>query len=141
MSEYDPTAVLEVGALRVRFAPVEHFVPAWAVEVAAPDGARLVFSADTGPCDVLVELARDAGLLLCEATLVEPAFGHLTAAQAGEHAARAGVGRLVLTHVSDELDGERHVAAAIAAFGGPVELASAGAAYDVPVMSRGHAVT
>ena len=58
------------------------------------DGEVLVYSADTGPSEELVQLARGAQVLLSEATWLErPQWAediHLTAAQAGEHAARAG---------------------------------------------------
>ncbi|WP_336920965.1 ribonuclease Z [Aquipuribacter sp. SD81] len=61
---------------------------------------------DTRWCDGAVELARGADLLLCEATYLHrdadlaEGHGHLTARQAGELAAAAGVRRLVLTHFS-----------------------------------------
>jgi ribonuclease BN (tRNA processing enzyme) len=37
----------------------------------------------------------------------------------------------VLTHISDELDGDHALAEARSAFSGPVELARAGAVYEV----------
>ena len=66
-------------------------------------GRVIAYSADTGPTDRLVSLAAGADVLLCEASFTEgpglPADLHLTARQAGEHAARAEVGQLVLTHL------------------------------------------
>src|SRR5208282_3547505 len=71
-------------------------------------GRSLAYSADTGQTGALVELARDAEVLLCEASFAPaddaaaaalPEGLHLTARQAGQHAARAGVGQLVLTHL------------------------------------------
>ena len=84
IDEYDPGAVLNVGPLTVRFARGRHYVPAWAVSVEAPDGARLVYTGDTGPSDAMTEFARGADLLLVEATLRDVADddterGHLTA--------------------------------------------------------------
>jgi ribonuclease BN (tRNA processing enzyme) len=94
-----------------------------------------VFGADHGPSAGLVDFARGADLLLLEATLDHPeADGqrrHLTPAEAGEHAARAGAGRLVLTHRSDELDADAALAAAAGAFDGPVELARPGAVFHL----------
>jgi ribonuclease Z len=63
-------------------------------------GRSLVYSADTGPCPAVEELARGADVLIHEATTREPFFGHTTPRQAGEVAARAGVKRLVLVHFS-----------------------------------------
>jgi ribonuclease BN (tRNA processing enzyme) len=131
--EYDPAAPLELGALRLRFQLVPHYVPSYAVEVRA-DGRRLVFSADCGPNDELVELARGANLLLIEATVEEPDLesnAHLTAEQAGEIGRRAGVERLVVTHFSDQLDVARLRARAEEAFGRGVELAAEGGSFEV----------
>lgn len=135
VTEYDPAAGLEVGPLRIAFRAVEHFVPTFAVAIDA-GGARFVFGADTGPAPGLAELARGADLLMAEATLTEPREGHLTAAQAGRLAASARVGRLVLTHISDELDAAAQQREAEAAFGGPVELAAAGAVYELGGATR-----
>jgi ribonuclease BN (tRNA processing enzyme) len=137
LREYAPGDEVEVGELRVAFCAVSHHVPTHAVAICAAGGGggRFVFSADTRPADALVDLARDADVLMCEATLgagePDAESGHLTATQAGEHAARAGVRRLVLTHLTDELDASAARRAAAAAFGGPVEIAHEGAVYAV----------
>jgi ribonuclease BN (tRNA processing enzyme) len=47
---------------------------------------------------------------------VQPPGLHLTGRQAGEHAAAAGVGRLLLTHVPPWVYGGAQLAAACAAF-------------------------
>jgi ribonuclease BN (tRNA processing enzyme) len=83
----------------------------------------------------LCAFARDTDLLLIEATLPRPERhgrrGHLTPAEAGEHGRRAGARRLVLTHLSDELDAAWAEAEAERAFGGPVEIAREGAVYEL----------
>ncbi len=65
------------------------------------DEAVFVYSADTGPCAAVEELAEGADLLLLEAAFPvgEESEIHLTTAQAGEIAHRAGVGSLLLTHL------------------------------------------
>ncbi len=65
------------------------------------EGAVLVYSADTGPCAAIEELAAGADLLLLEAAFPvgEESEIHLTTAEAGEIARRAGVGSLLLTHL------------------------------------------
>jgi ribonuclease BN (tRNA processing enzyme) len=131
--EYDTGTPDRVGSLGLRFQPVPHFIAANAVEVS--DGAgRFTFGSDHGPSDALCDFARDTDLLMLEATLPEPdpsPRGHLTAAEAGEHAARSNARRLVLTHISDELDAERALAQARRAYAGPAEVARAGARYAV----------
>jgi ribonuclease BN (tRNA processing enzyme) len=130
VEEYDPAATVEIGSLRVRFAPVPHFLASHAIEV-ADGGTRLTYSADTSPSADLCGFAAETDLLLIEATLAEPADGHLTPAQAGEHGRRARARRLVLTHISDELDHEWARAEAARTFGGAVEIAREGAVYEV----------
>jgi ribonuclease BN (tRNA processing enzyme) len=51
--------------------------------------------------------------------------------QAGEAAAKAGVGKLLITHVPMWFDGDELVAEAKEVYQGPVELVRAGASYDV----------
>jgi ribonuclease BN (tRNA processing enzyme) len=66
----------------------------------------LAYSADSAPCDGLVELAREADLFLCEATLAQPEAGirgHLTADEALDASASASAKRFVVIHRPDEL--------------------------------------
>ncbi len=128
LTVYDPSDTVALGGLTARFQPVPHFIPCNAVELAG-DGARFTFSADCGPNLELVEFASGTGLLLAEATLPAPDEGHLTPFEAGEHAARAGARRLVLTHFSDELDAGWVRSEAERGFGAPVDLAHEGAVY------------
>ena len=107
IDEYDPAAALTVGPLTVRFAPGRHYVPAWAVSVESPDGARLVYTGDTGPSTSMIEFARGADLLLVEATLRDAAEddterGHLTAAEAIDLARRAEVRAARLVHYAPD---------------------------------------
>jgi ribonuclease BN (tRNA processing enzyme) len=137
LREYEPHDALEVGPLRVRFGAVPHFLPTFAVEVTSTiDGSgRLAYSADSSPSDELIEFARGADLLLIEATLPRPervgVRGHLTPSEAGEHGRRAAVGRVVLTHISDELDAGWAQEEAERAFDGEVVVASEGAVFEV----------
>jgi ribonuclease Z len=116
-------AVLEDDELRVIGAPVEHVVPTMGVRIENKrSGGVVAYSSDTSPCDAVVELARDADILIHEAAKATP--GHTGAAQAGEIARRAGARRLVLIHyrpASHKYD--RWIQEATETFGGPVELA------------------
>lgn len=126
-----------LGPFRLGAARVNHPVETYAVRLTA-GGRSLTYSGDTGACPALVELARDTDLLLCEASFMEPAAGgppnpsnlHLTGREAGEHAAAAGVGRLVLTHIPMWNDPALVLDEARAVFPA-VELASSGAVYEL----------
>lgn len=136
MAEYDPAAPLRIGVAEVRFAPTVHYVPCWAIRVAARGKRPLVYTADTGPSADLAGFAGDAHLLVAEATLPEPppdppsyaqpVRGHLTAGEAADLATRAGAERLLLTHTWEEVGVDRYRQAAQVRFVGPVEVAQPG---------------
>jgi ribonuclease Z len=69
-------------------------------------GRRVVFGGDGRPCAGTIEAARDADLLIHEATFADEEApraletGHSTAREAAEVASSAGVKQLVLTHLS-----------------------------------------
>lgn len=90
-------------------------------------GAVLAYTGDSGPCDAVVEMSQDAGLLLAEATYQNHSVlypFHMSAAQAGEMATKAGVDRLVLTHLLPGLDPSVSIAEAAETFAGPVDIAT-----------------
>ncbi len=93
-------------------------------------GQRFAFVMDTALCDEAFELARDADLLVCEATYLErdarlaAKYKHLTAAQAATIARDAGARRLVLTHFSQR-------------YGDPQQFADeAGAIFDDVIVAE-----
>lgn len=131
--EYDEKPV-ELGPFTVRPTVLCHPVLAYGLRIEA-DGRTLAYSGDTGPCEDLQEVARDADLFLCEAAFVEgednPVNLHLTGRQAGAAAAAAGVGSLVLTHIPPWHRREVALEEAREAFGGPLELAAPGSTYEL----------
>jgi ribonuclease BN (tRNA processing enzyme) len=136
LREYGEADELEIGSLRVSFQGVPHFTDTYAMRVSTTNGAgRLVYGADCSPTEALTRFASGSDLMLIEATLPRPERtgerGHLTPREAGEHGRAAGVRRLVLTHISDELDAEWARAEAAAAFEAEVEVAHEGAVYEV----------
>jgi ribonuclease BN (tRNA processing enzyme) len=122
-----------IGPFAAETARTAHPIECHAVRLSA-EGRSLVYTGDTGPSEQVIELARDADVLLAEAAHPEepglPDGLHLTGRQAGEHAAAAGVGRLLLTHVPSWVDAIAQLAAASAAFP-ETELVRPGARYDV----------
>jgi ribonuclease BN (tRNA processing enzyme) len=124
----------EEGPFRVTPVEMRHIgVPAlgYRIEVG---GSVLAYTGDTGPCDAAVELARDADVLLAEATYQNASSlmpFHLSAAQAGQNASTAGARRLVLTHLTPDLDPAVSLREASETFEGAVDLAVPGMVLEV----------
>ena len=119
----------EIGPFRVTADRVNHPVETFGFRVEHA-GWTLAYSADTGESETLVRLAAGADVLLCEASFLDgqntrPDL-HLTARQAAAHAARAGVGHLVLTHLVPWNDRDRTLAEADGIYRGPLSLATSG---------------
>lgn len=136
----DASSSVRVGDQRFRFDRTDHPVETLAVRLEVGDAPRvagrvdndagqraLAYSADTGPRWSAADLAHEADVFLCEATLAQgndaDELPHLNARQAGEWARALGVGTLLLTHVAPGVDPHAQKRAAESAFGGPVELA------------------
>jgi ribonuclease BN (tRNA processing enzyme) len=124
-----------IGPFTVTVDQVNHPVETYGVRV-EHGGSVLAYSADTAPCDALIRLAQGADLFLCEASYLDgvphPPDLHLTGREAGEAATKAGVARQVLTHLVTAWGSEAitHDYAA-AAFDGPIDIARAGARYEL----------
>ncbi len=127
----DATAI---GPFTVETIRVAHPVETYAIRVSA-DGRSLVYSGDTGPTESLVEIARGADLAVFEASFVNgrvnPTDLHLTGGQAADHAKRAGVERLLLTHLVAWNDPQQVFAEAAQAYDGELLLASGGLQLEV----------
>ena len=126
---------VEVGPFRIQPVRVEHPVPAYSLRVRA-DGAVLTYSGDSGMCEGLERAAQGADLLLAEAAFCDgednPDGIHLTGTDVGTLAKRAGVGRLVLTHVPAWHDPQVAHDEARAVWDGPLDVARVGSTYDLP---------
>ena len=128
--------VFDAGPFRVTTALVDHPVEAYAYRVEhRATGRTLTYSGDTGPSEALDELASGSHLFLCEASFTDgkehiPGL-HLNGREAGEAAVRAGVERLLLTHIPPWTDPQINARDAKAVFRGPVEIARAGAVHEV----------
>ncbi|MEV1008219.1 MBL fold metallo-hydrolase [Streptomyces sp. NPDC049881] len=129
-----PDSPFAVGPFTVTAHRVTHPVETYGFRI-EHDGRVLCYSGDTGRCEGLTELARGAGLFLCEASFTDGKEDlpevHINGREAGECAQRAGAERLVLTHIPPWTDAQVNLSDAKAAFEGPVELARPGAVYEI----------
>ena len=96
-------AGLEVTPVRVPHYQIETY----ALRVTNGD-RTLAYSGDCAPSEQLAEMARDADLFLCEATLIDSDAdslprGHLSIPEALAAFEAAGAKRLLITHRPDEL--------------------------------------
>ena len=126
---------VRIGPFSVTPHPVEHPVEAYGLRVEA-DRAVLAYTGDTDATPNLTPLCRGADLVLADTAFVEGRDHtrgvHMTARRAGQAATDAGgVRRLVLTHMPPWNDPEAARAEAAQTWSGPLDVATAGATYDL----------
>lgn len=135
LHEFSAGDTFDIGPFRAETRLLPHFLPNAGLRLTV-DGQVLAYTGDTGPSPEIATLARDASLLLAEATFVDevPSDSHAylsSARQAGQHASAAGVGRLLLTHLQPGTDPDAAVDAAREGFPGEVGVASADVVVDL----------
>lgn len=97
LPEAEMTYVLECREFKIRSSPVHHMIPTIGLRVECKPSAKVMaYSCDTEPCEQTVRLAEGADILIHEAA--GAFYGHSSAEQAGEIAAKAEVDRLYLIH-------------------------------------------
>jgi ribonuclease BN (tRNA processing enzyme) len=125
---FDPGDSFAVGPLEVRSWLLPHWLPNAGLRLTA-DHQTLAYTGDTGPSPHLAELAADADVFLAEATYPREVPGDSarflsSARQAGQTAARAGAGRLILTHLEPGTDHRAALEAAAESYRGEISVAA-----------------
>jgi ribonuclease BN (tRNA processing enzyme) len=123
--------LMEFGSVTVRSAAVEHGIETYGLRLEA-EGVAFAYSADSAPCDALVELAHEVDLFLCAAGTMTSSPIHANPRQAGEMASAARARRLLLTHLRPGADREEAVKLARETFSGEVAAAIEGAEFEIP---------
>lgn len=132
---------LKIGNMNISFCPTDHPRETYATKV--KNGNRtIVYTSDTSfsAKDRLVQFAKGADLLICEASLLkEHGFpeicSHLTAYQAGTIAKEANVKGLILTHFWPEEPTQKYVDEAKKVFPNVIP-AFEGQIIDIPVLYK-----
>jgi ribonuclease BN (tRNA processing enzyme) len=132
--EVEPGTTFDIGPFTATTRLLPHHVTNLGVRLSG--SGTLAYTGDTGPSPQVVALARDADLLIAEATYPETVPGadapYLSSArQAGEYAAAAGAGTLLLTHLWPGTDPARSLAASAASYAGPTSVARPGVTLHV----------
>ena len=90
--------VLRSNDLSITATPVDHPVPTIGLRFESSAGSVLAYSCDTAKSHAVVDLARNADVLIHEATGSIPGV-HSSPEEAAECAAEAGAKRLILVHL------------------------------------------
>ena len=135
LHEFANGFTLQIGPFSAQTSPLPHSLPNAGVRLTAGSQV-LAYTGDCGESADLVALARDADVLLAEASFVdrvpEDSREHLSsAAQVGRQSNAADVGLLVLTHLLPDTDSAVALAAAREGFSGEVRVATAGLVLDL----------
>jgi ribonuclease BN (tRNA processing enzyme) len=135
LREFSPGDGFEIGPFQVHTRLLPHSVTNAGIRLTA-GGTALAYTGDTGPSPEIVRLARDADMLLAEASYVdrvpEDARECLSSAwQAGRHAADADVGRLLLTHLLPGTSATAAHDAAAGSYPGRTDVATAGLTFHL----------
>jgi ribonuclease BN (tRNA processing enzyme) len=135
LHEFTPGSRLEIGPFGAETRLLPHWLPNAGVRLAA-GGRALAYTGDSGPDDGVVSLARDAGLLLAEASFAdqvpEDSRRYLSSArQRGRQAAAAGAGRLLLAHLMQGTGPAAARAAAEDGYHGAAGVAAPGMVLDL----------
>jgi ribonuclease BN (tRNA processing enzyme) len=135
LREFSAGDVLGLGPFRAETRLLPHMLPNAGLRLAA-DGQVLAYTGDSGPSPEVARLARGADLLVADASYVEAVPGdswrYLGSARlAGQQAALAGAGHLMLTHLLPGTDHSAAVAAARAGYNGDISVATPGVAVTL----------
>lgn len=123
---------LELPGCGLSWAPSDHRPESIAYRLDSDRGS-FVYTGDTGYTESVVELARGAHTLLIDCTFPDdrPFPGHLTPTGVARIASEAGVGRVILTHISPQAERLDLVSQVARGYEGEVIVAEDGLKLDV----------
>ncbi len=114
-----------LAGFKLTTSPMQHQPESIAYRVTDTNNRSMVYSGDTDVNENLVSLAKSTDLLICESAMPDDlrVAGHLTPSLVGDMATRAGVKKLVLTHLYPECEQVDLVAQCRQTYQGPVLVA------------------
>lgn len=134
LQSWQDDEAVTLGPFEIIARQMVHPIAAYGMRITA-GGRTLVYSADTGPTEMLVEFVAGADAFLCEASFVESGDNvpelHLTGAEAGHYATAGGIGRLLVTHIPAWTDRAEVESDVKSTWDGPYDLVVTGETYDI----------
>jgi len=126
---------IDIGPFRAETTMLPHWLPNLGIRLSASSRV-LAYTGDSGPSTDATTMARDADLLIADATNLEDGSGEAqrflsTPSVAGHQAAVAGAARLLLTHLWPGTDHAAALTAARAEYGGVLAVAIPGLVVDL----------
>lgn len=109
--DYSGQDAIELGPFHIEFLKTVHPVSCYALAITKREtGKKFVFSADSGYSDQFITFAKDADLFLADTNFFKEQKGssiHMTSEEVGEISEKAGVKKLILTHLPPDEDWQR----------------------------------
>jgi len=128
------STVLNFGKMEFKFKLMEHSIETYGIIIKNED-KKFVYSSDTKLCDSIIEISKDADLLLCECNLLQADLNdeiyHLSAKQVGSLARNCRVKRVLLTHLWPEYSYDEILREVKEEFNGEVEIAKELYSYEL----------
>ena len=92
---------INIDGFNIATKTLKHHGGSMGYRILTPGGKKIVYSGDTDYCKEIVELSKDADLLILECAFPDEMYmkGHLTPKLAGRIACEANVKKLVLVHM------------------------------------------
>ena len=133
--EFEAGDAFRIGPFAIESRRLPHPAPNAGFRISA-SGSSITYTGDAAPSDDLVQLAGGTDVLLAEATYIESVPADLVgslndAAEVGRQASRAGVARLVLTHLMPGTDPVASREAASRSFGDWIGVAAPGMVIEM----------
>jgi ribonuclease BN (tRNA processing enzyme) len=122
-----------IGPFKVTYMETDHKAPCYAMRFEV-EGKSLVYTADSSYKEEFANFAKNADIILCEASFYAgqdgKPYGHMNSIEAATIAQDASVKKLILTHLPHFGDNSQLVEEAKSVFGGEVILAKKGLIFD-----------
>ena len=126
--EVEQGTFFEDSGVSVEAIPVKHGIPSLAFKFTAGEKS-VVFSGDTAPCENIIEISKNADLLIIECSFPEEVGskpGHCIPSEVADIALKANVRKLILTHLFPNCRGKEQemINTVKKSFSGPVQIGS-----------------